>query len=95
MTLLLLYFMKKFRLHNVSIHRNYYQNRFINKYTRKKKAKISDFQSFTVRYRRNYVLKNREKEKRTIGGKLWFIKHYIFKAYYSKTYFYLKQIKKL
>ena len=35
--------MKNLRLHNVSIHRNFYQNRFINEYARKKKAKISEF----------------------------------------------------
>ena len=32
-------------LFNVSIHRSSYQNRFINEYARKKKAKISEFQS--------------------------------------------------
>ena len=69
----ILYFMKILRLHNVSIHRNFYQNRFINKYARKKKAKISESRShgarnhgvpesrsFLVKYRRTYVLKNYE-----------------------------------
>ena len=41
----ILYLMKNSRLHNVSIHRNFYQNRFINKYVRKKKAKIQESQS--------------------------------------------------
>ena len=41
----ILYFMKKLRLHNVSIHRNLYQNRLINEYAKKKKAKILEFQS--------------------------------------------------
>ena len=52
------------RLHNVSIHRNFYQNQFINEYTKKIKAKISESRShgvpesrsFRVRYRRTYVL---------------------------------------
>ena len=35
----------------------FYQNQFINKYARKKKAKISESRSFLVRYRRTYVLK--------------------------------------
>ena len=72
----IIYFMKNLRLHNVSIHRNFYQNRFINEYDRKKKAKISESQSlevtesrshrvtesqsFLVRYRRTYVLKKRQ-----------------------------------
>ena len=34
-----------FLQNNVSIHRNFYQNRFINEYGRKKKAKISESQS--------------------------------------------------
>ena len=58
------YFMKNLRLHNVSIHRNFDQNRFLNEYARKKKAKISESRSpgvteswsFLVRYRRTYVL---------------------------------------
>ena len=50
--------MKNLRLHNVSIHRNFYQNRFINECARKKKAKIPESRSFLVRYRRTYVLKN-------------------------------------
>ena len=52
----ILYLMKNLRLHNVIIH----QNRFINKYARKKKAKISEARRFLVRYRRNYVLNNKE-----------------------------------
>ena len=62
----ILHFMKNLRLHNVSIHRNFYQNRFINECARKKKAKIPESQSprvpesrsFLVRYRRTYVLNN-------------------------------------
>ena len=37
-------------LYIVSIHRNFYTNRFINEYARK---------NFFVRYRRTYVLKNK------------------------------------
>ena len=51
----ILYLMKNLRLHDVSIHRNFYQNRFINEYARKKKKLKS--RSFLVRYRRTYVLK--------------------------------------
>ena len=36
----ILYFMENLRLHNVSIHRNFYQNLFIKEYARKKKVKI-------------------------------------------------------
>jgi hypothetical protein len=39
------YLMKNLRLHNISIHRNCYQDRFINEYARKKQAKISESQS--------------------------------------------------
>ena len=52
--------MKNLRLHNVSIHRNFYQNKFINEYARKKKAKFSESRSFLVRYRRTYVLKDKQ-----------------------------------
>ena len=44
----ILYFMKNLRLHNVSIHRKFYQNRFINEYGRKKKAKISESRSHGI-----------------------------------------------
>ena len=54
----IIYFMKNLRLHNVSIHNFFYQNRLINEYVRKKKAKISESRSFLVRYRRTYVLNN-------------------------------------
>ena len=53
-------FMINMPLLNFSIHRKFYQNRFLNKYARKKKAKIPWFQSlrvFFVRCRRTYVLK--------------------------------------
>ena len=66
--------MKYLRNHNISIHINFYQNRFINECARKKKAKIPEFRSFTVsefhsfrvsqfqsffvRCRRTYVLNN-------------------------------------
>ena len=61
-----LYFMKTLRLHNVIIHINFYQNRFINEYARKKKLKswsqgVTESRSpgvFLVRYRRTYVLNN-------------------------------------
>ena len=35
-----LFYKKNMCLHNVSIHTNFYQNRFINECARKKKAKI-------------------------------------------------------
>ena len=41
----ILYFMKNLRLHNVGIHGNLYQNRFVNEYARKKKGKILESQS--------------------------------------------------
>ena len=55
----ILNFIKKMRLYNVSIHIKYKfdQNWFINKYARKKKAKshgVPEF--FLVRYRRTYIL---------------------------------------
>ena len=40
-----LYLEKDLRLYNVSIHRNLYQNRSINEYARKKKAKIAESRS--------------------------------------------------
>ena len=53
-------------LHNVSIHRNFHQNRLINDYAKKKKSKISEYwshrvpesRSFLVRYRRTYIFDN-------------------------------------
>ena len=54
----ILHFMKKLHFINVSIHRNFYQNRLISKCVRRKKAKFLVSQSFSVRYRRTYVLKN-------------------------------------
>ena len=42
----LLYFIHNLRLHNVSIHRNVYQNWFINEYARKKKEKEKPVASF-------------------------------------------------
>ena len=50
----ILYFMKNLCLHNVSIHTNFYQNRFINEYDRKKKAKISESRSLGVTESRNH-----------------------------------------
>ena len=52
--------LKKLCLHNVSIHRNFEQNGFINECARKKKANpiIPESRSFLVIYRRTYVLKN-------------------------------------
>jgi hypothetical protein len=41
----ILYFITNLCLHNVSIHRNFDQNWFINEYARKKKAKISESRS--------------------------------------------------
>ena len=40
--------MKYLRIYNISIHINFYQNRFINECARKLKAKIPESQSFTV-----------------------------------------------
>ena len=39
----ILHFMKNLRLHNVSNHRNFYQNRIINENATKKKAKVPEF----------------------------------------------------
>ena len=53
--------MKNLRFYNVSIHRNFYQNQFINECARKKKAKITESRSpgvFLMIYRRAYILKN-------------------------------------
>ena len=50
---------KNLRLHNVRIHTNFYQKRFLNECARKKIAKIPDFQSLFFFYRnveRSYVL---------------------------------------
>ena len=46
---------KKLFFYYVSIHRNFYQNRFINECARKKKAKMLEFQRFFVGYRRTYL----------------------------------------
>ena len=51
----ILHFKKNMRHLNVSIHRNYYQNQFINECARKEKDKISESHIF-VRYRKTYVL---------------------------------------
>ena len=59
----ILHLIKNVRLLNVSIHRNFYQNRFINecakKKKKKKKAKIPEFHSYFVRCRRTYVINNK------------------------------------
>ena len=44
----ILNFMNNLRFYIVSIHRKFYQNRFINECTRKKKAKISESRSHGV-----------------------------------------------
>ena len=44
----ILFSIKKLCLNNVSIHIDFYQNRFINENARKKKAKISESQSLGV-----------------------------------------------
>ena len=62
----ILNFIKNLHLHNVSIHRNFFKNRFINECAKKKKDKIPESwsheipesRSFLVRYRRTYVLDN-------------------------------------
>ena len=41
----ILYFIKKLHVYNVSIHRNFDQNWFMNEYARRKKAKIPESQS--------------------------------------------------
>ena len=69
--------MKNLPLHNVSNHRNFYQNQFINEYAKKKKAKISESQSFLVRYRRTYLVwLNNEKlslKVKLLGEKKYFV----------------------
>ena len=57
----ILYFMKNLCLHNVSMHRHFYQNQFITNMLERKKLKsrshgVPEF--FLVRYRRTKVLKN-------------------------------------
>ena len=54
----ILYFMKNLPLHNFRIHRNFYENRFINEYAIKKKDKISESRSLLVIYKITYVPKN-------------------------------------
>ena len=53
-------FMKNLRLYNVSIHRTFYQNRFINECARKIKVQILGIselrKEFFVSYRRTYIL---------------------------------------
>ena len=44
----IIFIVKNLRIHNVSIHRIFYQNRFINKFVIRKKAKISESQSHGV-----------------------------------------------
>ena len=44
----ILYLRKYLRLYNVSIHKYLFQNRFINEYARKKKAKIPESRSLGV-----------------------------------------------
>ena len=51
--------MKYLRINNISIHINFYQNRFINECYRKIKSKIPEFHIFLVRCRRTYVLNNK------------------------------------
>ena len=53
----IIYFMKNWRPHKVSYHRNFYQNRFINEYATKKKILIQQSRSFLVRYRQNIPIK--------------------------------------
>ena len=58
-SMVILYLMKK----DISNHRIFYQNRFINEYALKKKAKIPEscnhgVPDFLVEYRRTYVLNN-------------------------------------
>ena len=54
----LLHLMKILHLYNVSVHRNFYQNQFINEYARKKMAKIPNF---LVRYRRTSFSQKKNK----------------------------------
>ena len=54
-------FYKNLRLHNVSIHRNFYQNRLIYKCVKKSLSKIPGSQSFFVRCRRTVILTNIER----------------------------------
>ena len=52
--------MKNLRLYIVNIHRNFYQNGFINERARNRKMQKS--RSFLVMYRRNYALNNKMKD---------------------------------
>ena len=55
--------MKNLRLYNVSIHINFYPDRFLNECARKKKSKLAEYRNyvktlFFVSYRRTYDLNN-------------------------------------
>ena len=52
----ILHLIKNMSLYIDIIHRNFYQNQFINEWASQKKAKISESQIFLVRYRRTYIL---------------------------------------
>ena len=51
--------MKNFSLYNVSIHRNFHQNWSMNKFSRKKKAKIPDLQGQGNPESRTFLLDKR------------------------------------
>ena len=66
--------MKNLRLHNVSIHRNFYKNRFINDYARKKTKSEGSHRvtEFFSEIQKNYVLN--KKNKGTIQIKMLVLK---------------------
>ena len=71
----ILEYMNTLCLHNVSIHRNFEPNQFINECARKKKPKMPKSQNhgvpeFLVRYRKTYVLKNLKRKIIPQAGKL-------------------------
>ena len=58
----LLHFLTEMRLHNVSIHRKFYDIQFTEECARKKKVKILESHRFTVFFsdKRTYILKNND-----------------------------------
>ena len=80
---------KKLHLHNVSNHRNFYQNRFINECAKKKQAKILWFpsfpaQSFFVRFRRTHDLNNSVTSLQNINLRLEYFAEGIIEKLYKK-----------
>ena len=67
----ILYFIENLHLYNVSIHRIFYQNWFLNKYARMKKAKITESQSPGVMESRSHRVSSWDIEELTFLKKWW------------------------